>query len=56
MSSLNTRPITPTPSTFAIARFAKALKFGPDFAETHYRHQPHVANSVSDYLRDVRTL
>ena len=45
-----TRSITPTPSSFALARFAKALKFGPDFAETHYRDQPHVANAAAELL------
>jgi hypothetical protein len=43
-----TRPVTPTPSTFALARFAKVLKFGRDFAETRYRDQPHVANAYTN--------
>ena len=50
MSNLITRPITPTPSSFALPRLMKTLKYGRDFAETRYRDQPHVANAYVELI------
>jgi hypothetical protein len=50
MSTLNTRPITPTPSSFALPRLVKTLKHGRDFAETRYRDQPHVLNAYDELI------
>ena len=43
-------PITPTPTSYALAPYAKGLKFGRDFADSHYRDQPHVAHALDELL------
>lgn len=43
---MRTTPITPTPSTFAIARYAKGLRLGRAFAEAQWPDQPHVGTAL----------
>src|SRR5436190_13564362 len=40
-----TRPLAATPASFALARYAKSLRFGRGFVDQNFPDQPHVGHA-----------